>query len=377
MSNKEIDQAIREKRLYFVGERLPADWYEAFRIWLPLAEAGDVKAQFNIGRCYDLGDGVDKDEALAQEWYLKAAAQNDPRAYYNLFYAQADKKSAKAEEWLAKAVSLNEPRALYELASRTFEAGKEALLLGNKVNARTLFQQSLDSGFEHAQLGLIACDTEITFQQSSTTNYYTYTEGVYGTGGNVSGGGTRTGSYENPTIIFKAKNSSPSKAILSVWIQKYDYKNPDKKIGEAKRLDFPVLESGEVAEVKEELFGTSKEPIRVFFLAYTVWESRGGSDQNWRYFEFPSKVLAWEWKEEKKKSGCFVLTACYGDHDAPTVLQYRQFRDNHLAKHEYGRRFISWYYTHGPKWADRIAQMPKTKAILRHVFKTFAYLLPR
>jgi len=371
MPNKDIDQAIRDKRLYFVGERLPADWYEAFRLWLPLAEAGDAKAQYNIGRCYDRGDGVDKDKTLALQWYLKAAAQNDPRAYYNIYLHYDDlKDSAQAESWLSKAAEAGETRALRTLANRVYQKGKEKFERGDIAGAKILFQEALIEGEELATLGMTACGVNITIEETTTTKYSSYVSVTNGTGG------TNTTSWEAPAILFKAKNISAYTAYLSIWIETYDYKEPTKKIGDAVRLDFPMLRPNEIADITKELFGygTDENPVRVFLVGRTVWENRIGSE-TYEYFSAQEKVLAWEWK--KKKSGCFVLTACYGDHDAPTVLQYRQFRDNHLTKHEYGRKFISWYYTHGPKWADRIAQMPKTKAALRQLFRVFAHLLPR
>lgn len=114
---KEIDNAIREKRLYFVGDKLPPDWYAAFLTWKPLAEAGDAKAQYNIGRCYDRGDGIDKDQNLAEEWYLRAAAQDDPRANYNLHIMYSEQKSqkydaVKAAKYFDIALQLNESRAV-------------------------------------------------------------------------------------------------------------------------------------------------------------------------------------------------------------------------------------------------------------------------
>lgn len=371
MSNKEIDQAIRDKRLYFVGERLPSDWYEAFRLWLPLAEAGDAKAQYNIGRCYSRGDGTDKDLKKAEEWYLKAAAQNEPRSHHNLSLDYSDLQEAeKSATWHKKAVEIGEPRALYL-------AGEECMQRGDKEGARVYFQKALDGGNMFAQVGLTACDVEITFTHSTKKNYYTYTEGVTSSLGHVSGGGTRTGTYNSPIIIFKAKNNSQKEALLSVITQQYDGENPEKKIGNSRRLDFPSLAPGEIAEAIYEIY-EKESPLRVYYTGYTVWEVRDAAnpnDEKWEYFQFPQKVLAWESK--KKESGCFVLTACYGDHDAPTVKIYRQFRDNYLAKHVYGRRFITWYYTHGPKWAKSLSLMPKSRAVLRQLFKIISYLLPR
>ena len=36
------------------------------------AEQGDAKAQYELGRCYDAGDKVPKDNAIAAKWYAKA-----------------------------------------------------------------------------------------------------------------------------------------------------------------------------------------------------------------------------------------------------------------------------------------------------------------
>lgn len=55
----EIETGIKDQRLYYVGDRLPDNWFEAFSYWFPLAEGGDPKAQFNVGRSYETGGGVD------------------------------------------------------------------------------------------------------------------------------------------------------------------------------------------------------------------------------------------------------------------------------------------------------------------------------
>ena len=48
------------------------------------AEAGDAKAQFDIGSMYETGSGVKQDYAEAAKWYRKAAERGDARAQYNL-----------------------------------------------------------------------------------------------------------------------------------------------------------------------------------------------------------------------------------------------------------------------------------------------------
>lgn len=48
------------------------------------AEAGNADAQFNLGLMYRKGDGVPQDNALAAQWYQKAADQGNSEAQLNL-----------------------------------------------------------------------------------------------------------------------------------------------------------------------------------------------------------------------------------------------------------------------------------------------------
>ena len=54
------------------------------------------------------------------------------------------------------------------------------------------------------------------------------------------------------------------------------------------------------------------------------------------------------------EKGCFVATAVYRNYDHPIVMDLRFFRDNYLDKKKRGKSFISWYYKHGPRWANII-----------------------
>lgn len=56
--------------------------------WIPLAEQGDVHAQYNIGTAYMYGDGVVQDYKQAAKWYTLAADQGDAHAqsYLGLMY---------------------------------------------------------------------------------------------------------------------------------------------------------------------------------------------------------------------------------------------------------------------------------------------------
>ena len=329
-----IDQLIREKRLYFVGERLPADWYEAFRLWLPLAESGDAKAQFNIGRCYSLGDGVDKDQSKSIEWLMKAAAQGDPRAHFNLHlhYEEINDKE-KAAEWLTKATGLGEPRAL-------MASGKQVLGSGNKDQAKVLFKRAVDLGYEDAKLGLAACDIEFSHF-------------------------IREGS----SISYRLKNNSSAPVFIKARVHECVKGNPEKILGNDLWGPKELVEPG--LDIKNRLLQYGGSPGSVAMLGFTLWSVDVDKNiiyNSEQYFPFEKNLQA--------KGPCFILTACYGDYDAPTVMQYRHFRDNYLDKNIYGRKFIAWYYIHGPKWAEMIEKMPRTKAVFRGFFKLLSYLLP-
>jgi TPR repeat protein len=60
------------------------DLAEAVKWYRKSANQGLAVAQYNLGDCYLLGDGVAKDSAEAIKWYSKAAEQGDELAQFNL-----------------------------------------------------------------------------------------------------------------------------------------------------------------------------------------------------------------------------------------------------------------------------------------------------
>ena len=60
------------------------DYHTALSIWGPLAQAGNARAQNNIGACFAGGFGVDRDAALALRWLTLSAEAGDPVGQRNL-----------------------------------------------------------------------------------------------------------------------------------------------------------------------------------------------------------------------------------------------------------------------------------------------------
>jgi TPR repeat protein len=109
-----------------------ADYDKARRIWQPLAEKGDVRAQRGMGKLYEKGRGVERDFAMAVKWYRPAAEKGDAESQYRLSVAYGwglggiEKDEAKAIEWLRKAAENGQKRAQRSLA-KGYEEGLKGL----------------------------------------------------------------------------------------------------------------------------------------------------------------------------------------------------------------------------------------------------------
>ncbi len=69
------------------------DYARAYKAFKPLAERGDIDAQFYMGVMYDFGRGVSQDYIKAAKWFRKAAERGDGEAQFELGWAYTDGKS--------------------------------------------------------------------------------------------------------------------------------------------------------------------------------------------------------------------------------------------------------------------------------------------
>jgi TPR repeat protein len=111
-------------RRYNKGEGLAKDEVEAVKWYRKAAEQNLAKAQYAMGVCYERGDGcrdgVAEDDVEAAKWYRKAAEQNFAAAQYNLgvCYDRGDgvaEDHAEAAKWYRKAAEQNDADAQYNL----------------------------------------------------------------------------------------------------------------------------------------------------------------------------------------------------------------------------------------------------------------------
>jgi len=82
------------------------DFAAAFQEYRVLGEAGDIRAQVNVGWMYQVGQGTAPDPVQAAAWYARAAEHGHEIARYNLGYAYEEgvpRDLAKALRWYAQA----------------------------------------------------------------------------------------------------------------------------------------------------------------------------------------------------------------------------------------------------------------------------------
>ena len=97
-----------------------ADYASAMRIWHELGEAGDVRAIYNLGVLFDLGQGVTPDPARAAVYFQHAAQAGHVRAMsnYGRLLEQGRgvaKNEAQAAYWFQKAAEGGLAEAQYNL----------------------------------------------------------------------------------------------------------------------------------------------------------------------------------------------------------------------------------------------------------------------
>jgi TPR repeat protein len=97
------------------------DYARAHRELLPLAEQGEVEAQYRLAQMFRNGEGVPQDYAEAMKWYRLAAKQGNASAGYYLgdMYANGEgvvQDILRVVRWFRFAAELGHSTAQYKLA---------------------------------------------------------------------------------------------------------------------------------------------------------------------------------------------------------------------------------------------------------------------
>ncbi len=128
------------------------DWQAAWDIWKPLADAGDARAQSNIGVMYDNGNVVAEDKAEALRWFALSAEGGFPQGQFNLAQKYAGGEGVEqswttASRWYQAAARQGHPESQMALMQIYF--------YGNGVTQDSAFAYmwmviAAEAGFENA-----------------------------------------------------------------------------------------------------------------------------------------------------------------------------------------------------------------------------------
>lgn len=103
-------------KAYSLGEGVEKNLSQALVWYKKSAAKGNVKAQNNLGVAYKYGDGIEKDLNEAMKWFKKSAEGGNPLGMYNLATCYWMKENyKKAFEWMEKAAANNSGVACYQL----------------------------------------------------------------------------------------------------------------------------------------------------------------------------------------------------------------------------------------------------------------------
>ena len=142
--------------MYKNGQGVPQDYAAALKWYRLAAEQGNADAQYSLGVTYDLGQGVPQDYAAAVKWYRLAAEQGLAHAQYNLgfMYAQgqgAPQDDTAALKWWRLAADQGDTHAEYGLGQMYRQA------LGvpqDDAAAMKWYRLAAEQGHADAQLNL-------------------------------------------------------------------------------------------------------------------------------------------------------------------------------------------------------------------------------
>ncbi len=129
------------------------DYAAALENLRPLAEQGNVDAQFHLGLMYANGHGITRDPQRAAEWFDKAVGKFDASAPFNIgvmyYEGQGVAKDRKiAARWFLKAAELGDPEAQFNLALM-YDRGDG--VAGNINEAIKWYEQAALQGVTEAQ----------------------------------------------------------------------------------------------------------------------------------------------------------------------------------------------------------------------------------
>jgi len=158
-------------------------------------------AQFNLGLCYQTGQGVAKGYAEAVKWYRKAAEQNDATAQCNLsvYYGKGQgvvKDYVEAYKWSLLAARQGDENARRNVTALENRMSREQIAEGQKL-ARNFKPREVSFGFESSGPPAVGRHAE-----TSGTGFFITEDGFLITDEHVAGKGSQVRLVTEAGMLF-------------------------------------------------------------------------------------------------------------------------------------------------------------------------------
>lgn len=142
--------------LYYHGQGVALDHAQAAHWYNKAAEQGLAEAQVNLGHLYAHGEGIPQDYAQAAVWWHKAAEQGSAEAQYNLGFIYAHgqgvpQDNVQAAIWWRKAADQGYAQGQFDLG-RLYDKGEG--VPQDFALAAVLYRKAADQGLAGAQFFL-------------------------------------------------------------------------------------------------------------------------------------------------------------------------------------------------------------------------------
>jgi TPR repeat protein len=120
--------------LYREGKGVPQNYPESLKWFHSSADQGDAWAEYNLGLAYEHGYGVAKNAQEAFKWYMMSATQGDSAAQTALGFMYKDgvgvnKNEAEASKWFKLAADQNNAAARQALALLSHDLNSLAFIM--------------------------------------------------------------------------------------------------------------------------------------------------------------------------------------------------------------------------------------------------------
>lgn len=146
---------LADEDSYTLGREayIKRNYEESLRLWLPLAEAGDVRAQFSVGALYYEGAGVEQDYDQSFRWFRAAAEQGFAPAQFNLGNAYKHgqgvaQSDAEATRWWRLAAEQDFAPAQFNIGTQYYFGRGVAQ---DRAEGIRWYRLAADNGHERAQ----------------------------------------------------------------------------------------------------------------------------------------------------------------------------------------------------------------------------------